>query len=336
MRLSVLVPAYNAGPYIEATLESVARQIDWRTTELIVGDDCSTDDTVARVQAIAVRYPSIVLMRQPCNSGPGATRNALLQRASGEYVFFVDADDLVYPDALVRLDALIERFFPDLILTDYGVFSGACANPYAQSKYVSTFAGPSGQRIQDTSLLVAGLLAERRLHPWSKIARRALYLEGRMFPEGCIFEDVTMSLRLALAARSAVHAKRRVVAYRKHDVSLLGCMSAQKKIDLMASLNHTDLKERWPALDAVARFHWAHFATRNLIECIVYQRRNRLGVDFLSTCHRLYRESTPLSATELGWGYLRRGWLWRWLRFLGRMAQLRLTLALARRTGAQA
>lgn len=326
MLLSVLIPTYNAGRYVADCLASVLDQTDWSTMEVLVCDDGSTDDTIAEVERVRARHPALKLFRQPANAGPGATRNALLRQARGEYVFFVDADDTVYPGVIERLLKLLSTDAPDLVLADYSILSERDGRTVTTSEHVATFIGPARCRITDTSTIVAGLMQARRLHPWSKIARRSLYRDGAMFPEQHVFEDVTMSIRLALAARSALYTAERYIAYRKHASSVLGRMDPGKKLGLMASLDYPDLRARWQDLDGAARFHWAHFVARNLIESIVYQRRHRLDRAFLATCDERYRRSTPLSPAALAWGYLRRGWLWRLLRYGLRLAQLRLAL----------
>lgn len=93
--VSVIIPAWNAGPYIGETVESVLRQTH-RPWELIVVDDGSTDDTVER---LAPYQDSLRLIRSR-HGGSAAARNAGLDAASGDYVAFLDADDLWHPTKL--------------------------------------------------------------------------------------------------------------------------------------------------------------------------------------------------------------------------------------------
>jgi glycosyltransferase involved in cell wall biosynthesis len=95
-RVSVIVPAHNAAPFIEQTIESVRRQTydDW---ELVVVDDGSTDDTWALLQAAGPRVRSF---RREAAGGPAVARNLALSEASGEFVAFLDADDLLLPEYL--------------------------------------------------------------------------------------------------------------------------------------------------------------------------------------------------------------------------------------------
>jgi glycosyltransferase involved in cell wall biosynthesis len=100
--VSVIVPTYNRGPWIAATLRTVLAQTH-RALEIIVIDDGSTDDTEAVVAGFG---PALTYVRQD-NAGVSAARNHGARLASGEYVAFVDSDDLWHPRKLeVQLLAL--------------------------------------------------------------------------------------------------------------------------------------------------------------------------------------------------------------------------------------
>jgi glycosyltransferase involved in cell wall biosynthesis len=93
--VSVIIPVYNTGPYIAETLDSLLNQT-YPSREIIVVDDGSTDDTPRRLEAYR---PWVTVIRQH-NAGPGAARNAGLRMASGEYIAFLDHDDLWLPEKL--------------------------------------------------------------------------------------------------------------------------------------------------------------------------------------------------------------------------------------------
>lgn len=92
-QVSVVMPAYNAGREIEASIRSVLAQT-WPSHELIVIDDASTDRTPAIVQSWVERDPRIVLLRNRENRGVSACRNRGLQNMRGRFLMFLDADDL--------------------------------------------------------------------------------------------------------------------------------------------------------------------------------------------------------------------------------------------------
>lgn len=102
-RVSVVIPAYNAGRYIRQTVDSVLAQT-YRDVECIVVNDGSTDNTRDRLLAYGAR---IVYLEQE-NRGRAAARNTGLTRASGDYVAFLDADDYWAGDKLQKQAALLD------------------------------------------------------------------------------------------------------------------------------------------------------------------------------------------------------------------------------------
>jgi len=103
--VSIVVPCYNGSLHLREALESAVSQ-SLRPLEVIMVDDGSTDDSVE----IAAGFGSSVQVLRQDNQGVSAARNAGLRQASGDYVLFLDADDLLAPNALA---ALHQRFEPN-------------------------------------------------------------------------------------------------------------------------------------------------------------------------------------------------------------------------------
>lgn len=106
LKISVVVPLYNKSNYIIETLESVFSQT-YPAYEVIVVDDGSTDDGMARVNAIA--HPSVRLIHQS-NAGVSAARNTGIQSAKGDVIAFLDADDRYLPNFLAAIAQLAQDF----------------------------------------------------------------------------------------------------------------------------------------------------------------------------------------------------------------------------------
>src|SRR5512143_290483 len=108
--VSVVIPWYNAARFSEGTLRSVLAQTH-RELEVIVVDDASTDDSAALVERVAGSDPRVKLLRRTRNAGtPGAPRNEGVAAARGEWIAFLDADDLWHPRKLeLQLRALREH-----------------------------------------------------------------------------------------------------------------------------------------------------------------------------------------------------------------------------------
>ena len=100
MKVSIIIPVYNCERYLDRCVESVLQQT-YRNIELILVDDGSTDDSVERLREIMQEDDRIILLQQ-VNAGAGAARNRGFAHSRGEYVIFLDSDDLWMPDKLEK------------------------------------------------------------------------------------------------------------------------------------------------------------------------------------------------------------------------------------------
>lgn len=102
IKVSLIIPAYNAGGYIERALASVENQTQ-KPDEVIVIDDGSTDDTAARVIEFSAKSTLNITFEKQENKGPGAARNLGIKKSVGDIIAFLDADDIVYPEFLKQV-----------------------------------------------------------------------------------------------------------------------------------------------------------------------------------------------------------------------------------------
>ncbi|MEU9222987.1 glycosyltransferase family 2 protein [Streptomyces massasporeus] len=116
--VSVVIAAYNAMPYITRCITSVADQSIGRDAlEILAVDDGSTDGTSEELDRLAKEYPTLLQVFHQSNSGgPSAPRNKGLDHARGTFVFFLDADDHLAPEALERMVATAETNGTDVVL----------------------------------------------------------------------------------------------------------------------------------------------------------------------------------------------------------------------------
>lgn len=115
--VSVIVPAYNAAGTLARCVESLANQTA-PPLEILVIDDGSTDATPAVLDRLQARCPAVRVLRQR-NAGVDAARYAGMDAARGDYVMFVDADDLLFPDALEAMTQVARRDGSEIVVGDY-------------------------------------------------------------------------------------------------------------------------------------------------------------------------------------------------------------------------
>lgn len=106
--VSIITPSFNSAKYIKETIESIQAQT-YKNWELLITDDCSTDQTVDIVQKYASKDSRIHLFSLKTNSGAGAARNNSIAHAKGRYIAFCDSDDLWDQDKLDRQIAFMNE-----------------------------------------------------------------------------------------------------------------------------------------------------------------------------------------------------------------------------------
>lgn len=117
--VSIIVPVYNAGIYIEETIAMVRAQT-FKNWELILVDDCSKDDSRARIErCIAREDGDIRLIAKDVNEGAAKARNTGITAARGRYIAFLDADDIWMPDKLEKELAFMKEKQAAFVFTAY-------------------------------------------------------------------------------------------------------------------------------------------------------------------------------------------------------------------------
>lgn len=107
-RVSVITPVYNCEKYLAKALDSVFAQT-YKEIEIVLVDDCSKDNSGKVIAEYAKSHSNIIYFLQPKNMGAGAARNKALELASGQYVAFLDSDDLWLPEKTERQIQLMQQ-----------------------------------------------------------------------------------------------------------------------------------------------------------------------------------------------------------------------------------
>jgi glycosyltransferase involved in cell wall biosynthesis len=115
--ISVIVPVYNAEKFLNKSIESVINQ-SYKSVELILVNDGSTDSSEIICNKYALADNRIKVISQK-NSGPAAARNTGIRYATGDLIFFLDADDFIEKNALETLVAKYNQYQPDLVMANF-------------------------------------------------------------------------------------------------------------------------------------------------------------------------------------------------------------------------
>ncbi|GAB4383888.1 MAG: hypothetical protein Kow00121_46530 [Elainellaceae cyanobacterium] len=213
-KVTVILPAYNAGQYIEETIDSVLQQ-SYRNFELLVINDGSTDDTVALVEPYTQRDPRVQLISQP-NQGVSAARNHGICQASGELVAFLDADDLWVPE---KLEAHVRHLCSDSKL----------GMSFARIEFIDSDGNRTGQRsnLRLRNILPHHFYQDNLACTPSNIVTRRSILQSIGGFDGDLsgLADIDLFLRICCAGWKVEGLDRVLVYYRTH----AGGMSSQLK-----------------------------------------------------------------------------------------------------------
>ncbi len=230
VKVSVVIPVYNGMKYLDECVASVTRQT-LGGIEIIIVDDGSTDGSGEAADRYAVMDSRIKVIHQK-NSGVSAARNAALAVAAGEYIGFVDSDDVAAPEMFERQYEAAKRYDADIVTSGYRSFSdegssGMNKPPFAPGK-------PVGK--EEIKRLAAGMhSAGSFLFIWRSIFSRTLIeYNGIRFDTGlAIGEDTLFCMVCYLNAQKAVAVEEAFYGYRIHGGS---AMHKKYKPQLAASL----------------------------------------------------------------------------------------------------
>ena len=187
MKLSIIIPVYNVAPYIEDCLRSVMRQTYQGTMECLIVDDCGTDDSMAIAERVIASYEGPIvfqILHHERNRGLSAARNTGTLAAKGDYLYYLDSDDVITEDCIALLMGKAEEY-PEAEL----VQGNSCCH---------TLTGETVVFIKQYALAVASSNDEVRkcyyrqmtVYVWNKLIRRDFLIEHHLFnKEGIIFED---------------------------------------------------------------------------------------------------------------------------------------------------
>ncbi|WP_067284592.1 bifunctional glycosyltransferase/CDP-glycerol:glycerophosphate glycerophosphotransferase [Streptomyces jeddahensis] len=271
-RFSVIVPVYKVQAYLHACVESVLGQ-SFTDFELIAVDDCSPDGSGAIVDEFAARDARVTAVHLPENAGLGPARNAGLERATGEYVIFLDSDDSLAPGALQAIsDRLKDTDGPDVLVYDYvrTYWTGGTVPNSAAAQL--TEAGPPVCTLADRP----GLL--RVLHvAWNKAYRREFLERGGFAFAPGYYEDVSWTYPVLLTAESIAVLDRVCVHYRQR---------RQGAITSTPGSRHFEIFEQYDRVFAYLDAHpelaeWRPHVFRRMIDhfSTVFTSRGRLPRD---------------------------------------------------------
>ena len=225
MKISVIIPVYNAEKYLAVCLESILIQT-LTNFEVIVVDDCSTDNSCAVAESYLEKFGGrLKILTLKENTGSGAVpRNIGLEHARGKYIFFMDNDDLIIDNALETFYNFAEKYQADVCYTE-GCF--ACGEETIPKNFRVAEWNPKFV-IEEPILEIDNFpkhvkdFVETRVRwtPWLKFLRRDFLMDNNIrFPKMKICEDGIWTFELLCLSKRWLRLPNALYFYRDHKES---------------------------------------------------------------------------------------------------------------------
>lgn len=209
--VSAIMAARDAEKWIAQAIGSIINQ-DMEAWELWVVDDGSTDSTASVVEKIAAADPRVKLLRQPA-AGVSEARNAALDRVQGQWITFVDADDLCDPRLFSTLAGVATASGVEVTVSPVKRFTG-------EAPRVTRGEVPAAEVLEPTQAVELTLYQRRGMESTlsGTMSQRALW-SGLRFRPGTRYEDLDLFYRLYLKAQKIAFLEYPLYYYRMHDAN---------------------------------------------------------------------------------------------------------------------
>lgn len=245
--ISVIVPVYNVKDYVTSTIRSLLNQT-YRNLDILIIDDGSTDGSAYLCKKITENDKRVRILSKP-NGGLSSVRNFGMHYIKGQYVSFLDGDDLLAPQAIERLITLALEYDVPLVSCTYKKISG--------NEVYNGYIGGRIEIIDGVDLLKKMLLLNGETgSPCAKLYAKSLF-SLLTFPEVKAFEDFCVEANIFANCKKVCVCEDAIYGYRTR----VGSITARKKY----GLDH--LNGMVASLDSVKNICRRYVQSENEIEC---------------------------------------------------------------------
>lgn len=231
MKLSVIIPVYNVEVYLsECVLSLYQSGLSTVDFEVLLINDGSTDGSFQIACELSKKYMNIRVFTQE-NQGLSATRNRGILEAKGDYIFFLDSDDFIYPNVL---PILLKKAFEnnlDILRFEYWNVTES-----GEKKSLSKYKNKRKlfeDKIGDGYFLLENVYNREFYACFSLIKRSFLIQSGVKFTQGMYYEDIEFTISLSTFAKRAMYISKPLYAYRNRVTSIVNTFNRKKATDLI-------------------------------------------------------------------------------------------------------
>ena len=211
--VSLIVPVYNVEPYLDECIRSITGQT-YSNIQIILIDDGSKDSSGSICDYYADNDDRIFVIHQ-CNKGVSAARNAGVDKATGEWILFVDSDDYIAPYAIEFLLKAAEDFSAEIVTGNAAFVTDKASHVFAGPYYD----GLMFERIRWEQMLSRLLNNDAILTVWGILIHKSIVKDIR-FVEGKLYEDIPYKVMMLQSKPEIVSINTDIYAYRQRNSSI--------------------------------------------------------------------------------------------------------------------
>ena len=212
-KISVIIPMYNAEKFIRQCLISVLAS-KFKDYEVLVVDDCSTDNSVAEVKKLAANFDGRlkILSTEKNSGGAGVPRNVGIKNAAGKYITFIDNDDMILSTTLENFFEVAEFYNADVvyaekyfIIEDGKDFNGKNLKVKFNGSIEDLVETPTVETSDLSERIRRDMAGKFLIAPWGKFYRRDFLTENKIdFPQMRFAEDLTFCFKCLCRAKNYI------------------------------------------------------------------------------------------------------------------------------------
>lgn len=231
MKISIIIPVYNTGKYLEKCLNSIITQ-SLKDIEIICIDDGSEDDSLKILQSFAKKDSRIKVLTQK-NQGQSVARNVGIKKAQGDYIGFIDSDDWADEKMFEKLYHNAQSYDSDVAMCSIHVFNEKTEEMNDHDSYMSLdLFDKSFENRAFNYKEVLDSLFRICVVPWNKIYKREFLISNKiLFPEGLFFEDNVFNLEILIKSKKISIIKEPLIFFRRFSQTSTTTGEDRKKLD---------------------------------------------------------------------------------------------------------
>ena len=266
MSVSIVIPVYNVKPYLNRCLKSILQQT-YHDLEVILVDDGSTDGSSSICDDFQKKNPGVIVIHQE-NAGLSAARNAGMERASGEYITFLDSDDYLSVDFIEKAVKLCEDTESDIAILRMLYIPEGMNDEVPDDAKVTSKVMTSQEAIEASlyqknySCCIPGKVFKRKL------------FESIRFPVGRLSEDLATCHLLFDLSKKSIYTSTIGYYYRQHTTSIMHTFHPER-MDALVWANEIEefCRNKYPEIIAACISRKFNVAVHLLLELPEEDRR---------------------------------------------------------------